>query len=108
MTSERDRAKTILKIVSGALLVHKGALNHAIDLPEKIATQIREAVEEANEALKQNYKHWTDTAMKVAYEDAAKIAESEIETWDKVENFERVKQCEIIAECIRARAKEVC
>lgn len=37
-----------------------------------------------------------------ALEEAAKVAEAEIEAWDKVENFERVQQCQIIAECIRA------
>lgn len=37
-----------------------------------------------------------------ALEEAAKVAEAEIEAWDKVENFERVKQCQIISECIRA------
>lgn len=100
-----DREKKLREILGmNYMTVDPNVVKHVILFVEQEIALIAENI--YGPSILSTLTDVANKAKREAYEEAANIAEAEIETWDKVGEFERVKQCQIIAECIRARAKE--
>jgi len=73
-----------------------------IDVRKEIAAEIESAVEEATKYFRKNDAEYLGVAVLSAYEDAAKIAES-----NDTSCFECGTPGQVIAQAIRSRAREV-